>query len=100
MQERVRVRTVLQRAAFFPGSLSQGVAQLLGQFLWRVGEDGAVVLHCAAPQRHLEFKLGHCLVAKEEQNSNYHQHSIYKNKNGIVTDENYTLAVHHINILI
>lgn len=66
LQKGVRVWSVQQRARLLPRAPAKRVAELLGQFLWRV-DRRQVVLHGAAPQLHPQFKLGNCILAAKNK---------------------------------
>ena len=65
LQEGVRVGAVQQRAELLPSCLSKGVAELLGQFLWRI-HHGELILQGTAPQLHLQLKLRICIFTVRE----------------------------------
>lgn len=64
LQKGVRVWGVQQGAGLLPRAPAKRVAELLGQFLWRV-DQRQVVLHGAAPQLHPQLKLGNCILAAQ-----------------------------------
>lgn len=65
LQKGVWLWSVQQGAELFPSAPSKRVAELLGQFLWRV-DQRQVVLHGAAPQRHPQLKLGNCIFTAQQ----------------------------------
>lgn len=68
LQKGVWVWGVQQRAELFPSAPSKRVAELLGQFLWRVGQR-QLVLHRTAPQLHPQLKLGKCVFTAAQQHN-------------------------------
>lgn len=69
LQKGVGVRSVQQGAERFPSAPSKRVAELLGQFLWRV-DQRQVVLHGAAPQRHPQLELWNCVFTAQSKQQN------------------------------
>ncbi len=70
LQEGVRIWSVQQRAELLPSGLSKGVAELLGQFLWRVYQR-ELFLQGTAPQLHLQLKLRNCFFTMREAHRNF-----------------------------
>lgn len=68
LQKGVWVRGVQQRAELSPSAPSKRAAELLGQFLWRVGQR-QLVLHRTAPQLHPQLKLGQCVFTAAQQHN-------------------------------